>query len=535
MLTKNYLFVSQVIDHEEKEVSLLVCNPIEKRYNLKSIDLSQTKFREHSYSFLDTTENTVFINVNHFGETSKHGHIYISDIDGSKFSLSLHNNICMTPQQCDFDKVNGLNGIYLANVINQEWMKDAQQEIQEEEALNEEGMGENKPKKKASGVEEKINQFRDFTQTFITYNKGGLWHKLRVPEKNLDGKQYVCENEGECSLNLQGLSNRHAPFYSVDSASGIIISNGNVGKYLSENDEEVSTFISRDGGLNWFEVRKGSHIYEIGNHGAFILMAEQQRLTDFILYSWDEGLTWTEVKVSQEKIIIVNIIIEPTSTSQHFVIYGHSPSKKGVQRGFLIGIDFSSLHEPMCRNSSEPNTEGSDYETWTQDCLLGKQTIYIRRKRDVQCYNPQIIESKATVKLCDCTDEDYECDIGYSRDKPGDPCTSIVKKNQNETDTITIPPDCKEYFTMSKGYRKIPGDVCINGINFDPIIIPCNQNGFLAFLCYFLIISFIVVFGVVIIFSIYRFGKGYLKEDERSFRNKPCKDYLNLVSNLFKT
>ena len=42
--------------------------------------------------------------------------------------------------------------------------------------------------------------------------------------------------------------------YSVDKAVGLIIGNGNVGKYLTEDEEEVATFLSRDGGLTWAEV-----------------------------------------------------------------------------------------------------------------------------------------------------------------------------------------------------------------------------------------------------------------------------------------
>ena len=31
--------------------------------------------------------------------------------------------------------------------------------------------------------------------------------------------------------------------------------------------------MSRDGGLTWLELDKGSHIYDIGDHGGIIVMA----------------------------------------------------------------------------------------------------------------------------------------------------------------------------------------------------------------------------------------------------------------------
>ena len=41
-----------------------------------------------------------------------------------------------------------------------------------------------------------------------------------------------------------------------------------------------------------------------------------------ILYSYNEGKTWNELKISYDNITISNIIIEPLSISQQFVIYG---------------------------------------------------------------------------------------------------------------------------------------------------------------------------------------------------------------------
>lgn len=50
--------------------------------------------------------------------------------------------------------------------------------------------------------------------------------------------------------------------------------------------------MSRDGGLTWFEIAKGSHIYEIGDHGGVIVLASDQQATKILKYSWNEGKTW---------------------------------------------------------------------------------------------------------------------------------------------------------------------------------------------------------------------------------------------------
>lgn len=36
----------------------------------------------------------------------------------------------------------------------------------------------------------------------------------------------------------------------------------------------MNTYLSRDGGLTWQEVMKGSYIYELGDHGGLIVMAK---------------------------------------------------------------------------------------------------------------------------------------------------------------------------------------------------------------------------------------------------------------------
>ena len=77
----------------------------------------------------------------------------------------------------------------------------------------------------------------------------------------------------DCSLHLHSISSsRFGPFYSAENGIGLILGTGNVGDYLSTRQDEVNTYLSRDGGLKWFEIRKGSHIYEIGDHGGLIVL-----------------------------------------------------------------------------------------------------------------------------------------------------------------------------------------------------------------------------------------------------------------------
>jgi hypothetical protein len=49
---------------------------------------------------------------------------------------------------------------------------------------------------------------------------------------------------------------------------------GNIGSKLEKYSSSMSTYMSRDGGLNWQEMHKGPYIYELGDHGGLIVMAK---------------------------------------------------------------------------------------------------------------------------------------------------------------------------------------------------------------------------------------------------------------------
>ena len=68
--------------------------------------------------------------------------------------------------------------------------------------------------------------------------------------------------------------------------------------------------------LTWKSTKPGSYIYEIGDHGALIVIAKKNQPTTDIEFSWDEGLTWETLKISDKSMYIENIIIEPNSVSQ---------------------------------------------------------------------------------------------------------------------------------------------------------------------------------------------------------------------------
>jgi hypothetical protein len=74
-------------------------------------------------------------------------------------------------------------------------------------------------------------------RSYITHNKGGKWELLKAPTMDSEGRSIKCYIEDECSLHLQIYSSNgiFPPPYSQDSAVGVIMGVGNIGKRLRKN------------------------------------------------------------------------------------------------------------------------------------------------------------------------------------------------------------------------------------------------------------------------------------------------------------
>jgi hypothetical protein len=511
LITKGFFFVVQVSDEALQDVLLLVGPSKKNVYELNQVTLPNQRLREHSYTILDTTEGQVFLHINHEGQKSIYGTIYISDSSGAKYSMALPGNVRNYDGQCDFEKVQGVEGVYLANVYDKDQLKRVKNSLENSDSQipQEKSTGKKtqpSPYKRDALKEDNVNAMLvDFKKTMISFNKGSMWNYLIAPNKDSNDKKIVCNDIDSCSLHLHSISNtRFGPFYSTENSLGIVIGTGNVGSHLANREDEINTYLSRDAGLSWFEIKKGSHIYEIGDHGSIIVIAPDQAATDVVFYSWNEGLTWQNLTISEDPVEITNIITEPSNKAEKFIIYGRSVGKssKSTSKGVVIAIDFMNVHQRWCERPDKPDTDGSDYELWTPNgrispqCLMGHKTTYVRRKRDAACFNNEEWDRWYYFEICQCTEEDWECDVGFSR-KDNGPCTS-----ENGTDTKIPPPPpetCNGYYDWSQGYRKIAGDTCKGGVNHDPIKIPCPGFSSLSRSNLFILIAlFIIIVGLIL-------------------------------------
>ncbi|KAH9970792.1 hypothetical protein BGW80DRAFT_1326683 [Lactifluus volemus] len=110
----------------------------------------------------------------------------------------------------------------------------------------------------------------DVDLTRITHNDGGSWKQLIVPNNDSHGQPYACQSAVRASLRIQ-----RDP---VQSLRGLIIAIGNVGEKLTLYVES-DTFLScdaADAGFAWEEVHKDAHLWEFGDSGLMLVMANDE-------------------------------------------------------------------------------------------------------------------------------------------------------------------------------------------------------------------------------------------------------------------
>ncbi|KAF2146720.1 uncharacterized protein K452DRAFT_304659 [Aplosporella prunicola CBS 121167] len=396
-----------------------------------------------AYTVLDSSTHSIFLHVTMSNEQDReYGTILKSNSNGTDYVLSIAEVNRNRFGYVDFEKMQGLEGVALINIVSN-------------------------TKELEKGAPKKL-------KSMITHNDGADWDFLRVPKKDSDGNPYKCDvNDVEkCSLHLHGFTERADPrdTFSSPSAVGLMMGVGNVGDSLGRY-REGNTFITRDGGVNWHEVMKGSFMWEYGDQGSVIVIVKDRDPTTVIYYSLDEGDTWKEYEFSPGKEIIVkSITTVPSDTSKKFLLWGQMTG--GSMKAVTVHLDFTGLFERTCDLDEEKPTAG-DYDLWSPShphqedgCLFGHVAMYHRKKQGAECWNGRSIQKFHTIERnCTCTRQDYECDYNYERGTDGS-CNLVEGLSPPDPAAVCKNPDVIEYKDVT-GYRRIPITTCEGGKEFD--------------------------------------------------------------------
>ncbi|KAJ7460667.1 vacuolar protein sorting/targeting protein 10 [Mycena latifolia] len=422
----------------------------------------------HAYTVLESSTGSLFLHMTMSEPPNPYwGNILKSNSNGTYFGLSVENVNRDERGFVDFEKMIGLDGIALINVVGNP----------HEAALT----------------------GRKALQTRITHNDGGTWKPLKPPAVDSLGNKYECQGT-HCALHIHGYTERTDPraTYSSPSIVGLLMAVGNVGESLAPYDQS-DTFLSRDAGFTWEEVHKDAHLWEFGDSGSILVMANDEEPTDHVLFSTDEGLNWHEYKFSEEMMRIRSIVTVPSDTSRRFILIGNLPHSPAST---VVHLDFTALTSKQCVLSLE-NPGKDDFELWSpseerqEKCLFGRQTLYHRRVRETNCVVGA--QEKATERIeknCLCTRADFECEFNYFKNE-ADECVLAPG-------TTPLPNDdsCRngeDYWYERTAYRKISFSSCEGGQRSDQgIKHQCpgfaGHSGFF----WFMVIMFPIVFTALV-------------------------------------
>lgn len=119
---------------------------------------------------------------------------------------------------------------------------------------------------------------------------------------------------------------------------------GNVGESLAPyTDSDI--FLTRDGGFTWEEIHKDAHMWEFGDSGSIIIIVNDEEATDHVLFSTDEGWTWTEYNFG-EVLRVRSIQTVPQDTSRRFLLVAVRPGER--EKSVLVHLDFSAITQQKC-------------------------------------------------------------------------------------------------------------------------------------------------------------------------------------------
>lgn len=224
---------------------------------------------EKSFTIVESPGASLMIDVLG-GGTDQFGSMYKSNSNGTFFVKSLENTNRNVMGFIDFERIQGVEGILIANVI----MNPRQVESQ--------------------GVAKEI-------RTRMSFDDGASWKELAAV-KDMNGNNMKCSDK-ECALHLHSVTSNHnaGQVSSAESAVGVMMGVGNYGANLLEYDE-CDTFLSDDYGLTWKMAREGAHKYEFGDMGTLLVLVDDEKETDFVWWSKNRGNSWQVERLTIDSI-----------------------------------------------------------------------------------------------------------------------------------------------------------------------------------------------------------------------------------------
>ncbi|KAK2562380.1 Sortilin-related receptor [Acropora cervicornis] len=250
--------------------------------------------------------------------------------------------------------------------------------------------------------------------SLITYNRGATWQRIPSPTKDIRGGRIYCYPPS-CSIHVNLL---YGAVYRVSPSDRMMTSTAAPGLVVTLGVASTNLkiypdlFMSLDGGFKWERVLRGKYVFTFGDHGGVVVAVPFRRYTRILRYTIDGGASWRSHIFSRTSILARDVVTQPGERLPIFVIYGLEGGRTGSWKAFHINMT---------------TVLGSDYKFERKEAEHERCTLI--KQKAVDLINP------------------------------------------------LVPENCSEgqYYMRSQGYRKIPGDTCVNGSEADymPVSTPC--------------------------------------------------------------
>ena len=371
---------------------------------------SDHKLEEDAYTILESTNYSIQVDVMTTTPLNAMGVLFTSNSNGTYFTRNIEHTNRNYKGIVDFEKVSGIQGIVLVNVV------------ENYEAV------------------EKSQIAKKNIKSKISFDDGRTFSPLTA-----DGDELHLHS-------VSDMSNSGKVFSSP--APGLVMGIGNKGEYLKEY-AECDTYVSDDAGLTWTRALKEAHKYEFGDRGAVLVAIYDEGPTNEISYSLNHGHNWENIDLdgkARAKLLTTT----PDSTSLKFFLLVTEGGGETIEH-FAMVVDFADLHEGKCKKDDFEKWYARKDENGEPTCIMGHKQWYNRRKWDADCFvDEEFKDPVPEFEPCPCAKEDFECDYNFIPSSDGKEC--------KPAGYLPIPPDqCtdgKETFKASSGFRLIPGNDC---------------------------------------------------------------------------
>lgn len=304
--------------------------------------------------------------------------------------------------------------------------------------------------------------YKKNVRSLITIDDGKTWNPLIVDD---------CDGHEECSLHLLSPTERDGEGKFVTGPTpGILFGVGNVGEHIDDDVTKLHTWYSRDGGVSWKFALHEPCIFAFGDLGNIIMAIpyyeKDYSLTDYYYYSVNQGKSWVKVVINHS-IYPLTLTTTIDGTSTQFLLTGlvDKTPENGEDFDFneiIYSIDFSKAF-----NGKVCSTKNVDFEpvyarinqNGEPNCVYGHKEKFWRRKQDNECFVNNLYEDlKIESEACECTKDDYECDIYFRFDSEKKECVIDSKAVASLCSQET-----KGTVFTTFDLRKIQSNLCVSG------------------------------------------------------------------------